>query len=360
MGQRQGKTRHFIARDKAELPHGSEASPFTVEIPDTEEVRANGIPEEAFCGCTGLTSVVVPDRITEIRKRAFNGCSGLTSIMLPDGVNRIEEGTFYGCSGLTSIVLPGGVTHLGPGAFNRCSCLTSIVLPDGVTRIEEGAFYGCSGLTSIVLPGGVTHLGPGAFNRCSSLTSIVLPGGVTHIGEFAFNGCSGLASIVLPESVTTVGSFAFNGCASLTSVILPKGVSRLEMHMFGGCTGLVVARLLCRDPIHLSCDAFADCNRMALLVAPRASGVVGTTFNSWPFLEGTGIVEDTAANQQRALDLQYWRVCTHPLCSAPHRRWVQTVLLVANRLRGGTLALPDEMWYMILESIRRWELGRAP
>jgi hypothetical protein len=121
----------------------------------------------------------------------------------------------------------------------------------------------------------------------------------------------------------------------------------------------VVVRLLCRDPIDVARDAFTDCNHLSLVVAPRASELVGTTFSGCPLLGGAGVVEDTATNRRRAVDLQYWRVRTHQQCSAPHRRWVRTVLLVANRLRGGTLSLPREMWYAILESIRRWELGRA-
>jgi hypothetical protein len=257
-------------------------------------------------------------------------------------------------------VLPAGVTHIGNNAFTECSGLTSIVLPEGVTDIGDSAFEGCSGLTSIVLPEDVTHFGNAVFYGCTGLKSTVLPEGVTHIGDGVFSGCSGLTSIVLPESATSVGDFAFNGCAGLTSVVLPKGISRLDRGVFTGCAGLVVVRLLSRDPVHVSHDAFACCNRLALVVAPRLSGVVGRTFVSCPLLTETGIVEDTAANQRRALDLQYWRVCTHQLCSAPRRRWVQTVLLVANRLRGGTLALPDEMWRSILESIRRGELGRAP
>jgi hypothetical protein len=165
---------------------------------------------------------------------------------------------------------------------------------------------------------------------------------------------------VLPASVTTVRSGAFSGCTGLTSVILPRGLSGIGWGSFEGCTGLVVVRLLSCYLMHVPSGAFTDCNRLALVVAPRASGVVGTTLDSCPLLNGAGIVEDTAANQRRAVDLQYWRVRTHQLCAAPHRRWVQTVLLVANRLRGSALALPREMWYTILESIRRWKLGRAP
>jgi hypothetical protein len=335
MGQRQGKRRHLTASDNR---------------------------------CSGLTSIVLPRSLgatpiggsVTIGDGAFLGRVDLGSIVLPADLTHIGDAAFDGCSGLVSIVLPDGVSHIGNGVFKGCCGLTSIVLPEGLTHIGDCAFDGCSGLTSIMLPNGVTHIGNGVFNGCSGLTSIVLPEGVTHIGEYAFRGCSGLASIVLPESVTAVGDFSFYGCAGLTSAILPKGVSRLERGIFTGCTWLVVVQLHSRDPIDVSYDAFVRCNRLTLVVAPRPSGVVGTTIGTCPLLEGTGIVEDTAANQRRALDLQYWRVCTHQLCSAPRRRWVQTVLLVANRLRGGALALPDEMWCTILGSIRRWELGRAP
>lgn len=38
-----------------------------------------------------------------IGDRAFYGCSGLTSLTLPDGITEIVSFAFYGCSGLTSI-----------------------------------------------------------------------------------------------------------------------------------------------------------------------------------------------------------------------------------------------------------------
>jgi hypothetical protein len=101
----------------------------------------------------------------------------------------------------------------------------------------------------------------------------------------------------------------------------------------------------------MASSAFAKCDCLTLVVAPRGSGLVGSLIN------GVAVVEDTEANRRRALDLQYWRVQTHGLCSPPRRNWVRAVLLVAHRLRGGSLALPREMWYMILETIQRCELG---
>ena len=51
---------------------------------------------------------------------AFYGCSGLTSLTIPSGVTSIGEWAFSGCSGLTSLTLPSGVTSIGNDAFRYC------------------------------------------------------------------------------------------------------------------------------------------------------------------------------------------------------------------------------------------------
>ena len=66
---------------------------------------------------------------------------------------------FHRCSNLTSIVIPDGVTNIGFGAFQVCGSLTSIVIPDSVIIIDDVAFWGCSNLTSIVIPASVTSIG---------------------------------------------------------------------------------------------------------------------------------------------------------------------------------------------------------
>ena len=98
----------------------------------------------AFAYCSGLTSLNLPDGITEIGCAAFRGCSGLTSLTLPDGITSIGNYAFYGCSGLTSLNLPAGITSIGDYAFYRCSGLTSIyVYAEKVPKIDSSTFSEC-------------------------------------------------------------------------------------------------------------------------------------------------------------------------------------------------------------------------
>ena len=93
-----------------------------------------------------------------------------------DGTYSIRKGTkiicdeafadckFIGCRSLTSLVIPDSVTNIGDYAFWNCRSLTDIVIPDGVTSIGKCAFEGCSALSSVVIPDSVSCIGFGAFN----------------------------------------------------------------------------------------------------------------------------------------------------------------------------------------------------
>ena len=133
-------------------------------------------------------------------------------------VTSIGESAFHGCSGLTSVTIPNSVTYIGGCGFLGCYELTSVTIPNSVTSIGKSAFHGCSGLTSVTIPNSVTYIGESAFSGCSGLTSVTIPNSVTSIGESALSGCSGLTSVTIPNSVTSIGESALSGCSGLTSV----------------------------------------------------------------------------------------------------------------------------------------------
>ncbi len=114
-------------------------------------------------------------------------------------VTSIGGSAFSGCSGLTSVTIPNSMTSIGKYAFNGCSGLTSITIPNSVTSIGEYAFFGCSSLTNITIPNSVTIIGRDAFSNCSGLMSITIPNSVTSIGEYAFDGCSSLIKVHISD-----------------------------------------------------------------------------------------------------------------------------------------------------------------
>lgn len=64
-------------------------------------------------------------------------------------VTIIGEGAFRGCSGLTSVTIPNSVTSIGSYAFESCSGLSSVTIGNSVKYISTEAFANCPDLLNV-------------------------------------------------------------------------------------------------------------------------------------------------------------------------------------------------------------------
>ena len=233
----------------------------SIEIPNS----VTSISEFAFQNCTGLTTVTIPNSVTSIGNYAFAGCSGLTTVTIPNSVTSIGYDAFENCTGLTTVTIPNSVTSIGGSAFAGCTSLTSVAIGNSVTSIDGYAFAGCTGLTSVTIPNSVTSIGGYAFAGCTSLTSVAIGNSVTSIGGSAFAGCTGLISVTIPNSVTSIGNYAFQNCTGLISVTILNSVTSIGEYAFRNCTGLTTVTIP-NSVTSIGQSAFASCYGLTELV----------------------------------------------------------------------------------------------
>lgn len=174
--------------------------------------------------------------------------------------------------GVTSIVIPDNVTNIGVRAFWNCTNITSITIPDSVTNIEDCAFDECANLTSITIPNSITNIGRYAFLECTNLTSITIPNSVISIGEFAFWGCTNLTSIIISDSVVNIGDSAFQRCTGLKSSIANYKAFNLKngqifcrdyKYTLGKWSEEVAEPTLCKEGYHFCTNLFSIFNYYA-------------------------------------------------------------------------------------------------
>lgn len=112
-----------------------------------------GIQDYGFDGCNNITSVQLPNTLTEFGQAAFRNCSNLKSINIPSGVKVISSGAFQYCGSFETFTIPNTVTTIESDAFGTNSGLKTLTIGSGVTSIETTAFKGCSSLEQVIFLG---------------------------------------------------------------------------------------------------------------------------------------------------------------------------------------------------------------
>lgn len=269
-----------------------------IVIPDSVTSEIDG----TFTDCTSLTSVTIGSGITTMGgsdiiqpninlsvgtgQYAFCGCTSLPQITIPNNVTNIPNGGFKNCTSLSAVSIGTGVKYIGSSAFQNCTSLRSIIIPDNVVSLANDAFCDCTNLSSVTLSNNLYSVGgkraytgspqpTGCFQRCTSLSSITIPGSVVFVGDYCFVGCTALANVIIQNGVQTIRSGVFGGCTSLQSITLPASITTLGENIFANCTSFssIIAYPAQPPKTHLTFDGI---NRNGILYYQN-----GTDYSTW-------------------------------------------------------------------------------
>ena len=248
------------------------------------------VGDEAFSGCAGLTSLVIPADVSSIGQNALANCTGLKWVVVKDGVSDIAVGAdaFSGMPATTILYVPAGKRSEFVYDYNW-KIFKSIIQDDNITFADSNVESVCvnnwdtneDGELSQVEALMVTSLGQkfwgntaiisfkelqyfrslntlnGDFYNCSNLVDIKFPNSIKNIEDRTFSGCNKLTlADGLPEYLENIGVYAFSGCNNLGDIYIPETVTSIDYRAFRDSNPLS----LTVDPDNTIYDSRNNCN----------------------------------------------------------------------------------------------------
>ncbi len=202
----------------------------TIRVPSTMNNQPFGIFDN-------LTTVIFKEGVTAIPDDAFKGLLKLENVTLPTTLETIGNSAFRETA-ISSISIPDSVTEIGAYAFDNCDSLEAITLPAGLESMGEGALGDCANLATITL------------NNDFELTYEMVAGSTKYKGSAYLNGYyigKVLVGVVDPtkflyikDGTTTISDGVFDGLAEIKYVYVPDTVTEYESGVFADCTNLTL------------------------------------------------------------------------------------------------------------------------
>ena len=153
--------------------------------------------------------------------------SALTTVKLPEGITEIGNSAFFVNFFLKDVNIPSTVTKLGHDVFTHNESLTTIVIPDNVTSIGNGLFAECKKLQTVKLSENCERITSRMFASCEVLKSVTIPASVKSIASEAFESTI-LDTLVIPANVEYLSSRLVRNVTTLKSVTIESGSTTLK------------------------------------------------------------------------------------------------------------------------------------
>ncbi|MCM1142824.1 MAG: leucine-rich repeat domain-containing protein, partial [Muribaculum sp.] len=357
---------------------------------DLSETNITSVPANAFSTNSHLSTVMLPETVTEIGASAFVGTNfhkitipssvevigssawentplryinfaegskltiinGLafagTKIMefeMPDSVTSVStsyskwntdsdyassySSPFKSCSSLTKLHLSDGLRYVPYVIAYNCTALKEVNIPKNATDIRDFAFYNAS-LDSINIPETVTEIGEYAFYN-NNLTKLDIPESITSINTGAFRS-NPFETLTISKNVTSLGASAFSRC-SMKELVLNSHCWNMNS-TFSGCTSLETVVIPCATPPSISSDPFSGVTKSQVkLIVPDFALMTYRSDNYW--YNFTNIV----AGDEASLN-DYWAIRGNlSLDSSRSMQGTPSVEIMA----GGTMTLDTDM-----------------
>ncbi|WP_165253408.1 leucine-rich repeat domain-containing protein, partial [Adlercreutzia sp. ZJ304] len=208
------------------------------------------IGDEAFYGCSGLTSITFPNTLVEIGSSAFQDTK-FTSISLPSSLRTIKGYAFTSVPIAGELSIPEGVENIGSSVFGNNVDITKLTIPSTATNLAIDVAYGLSGATEILVASGnpnYTSVDGALFTKdmttlmrypaSNPRTEYEIPYGVKTLAKGAFAGMKNLENIVIPNSVETLGNALFHYSSKLKTVRMSSSVKNVDSKIFSDTPAL--------------------------------------------------------------------------------------------------------------------------
>ena len=204
------------------------------------------IGDHAFAKSPKLSSVILPDSVTEIGREIFADCGKLKTVKLSPNISEIPRGAFRNCISLESIEINGSNVTIEKEAFAGCVNLERIVINCENLTIEDG-FVDCSKIHDLSISASTLIIGDHAFESNTHIQNLTLKADEIILVECAFESCPELKSVDIESKSTELGKSAFGHCNKLDSIMLSQDELTVGFWAFEECSSLKSLSLCARE-----------------------------------------------------------------------------------------------------------------